>query len=379
VIEHLIRWTDDPDVGVRHAATLALGACQNTTPEVIGALIERFNDAVDSVRAAVVEPLAVKGQDYLRAIHMLASHAVSDPIYQVRCAVAAALRHIPAPNADLRRALYTLLSDSQTIVRETALETVACLTQPGQEIIDYLISVVGIPDHPVGAKATLTLATLRNLPDEALLALVQALRTHWEAAGPQIVGCLRAHVPLAPEVVNVVMDLAVLSETGTGSLRRATSGMRTCALEILGYTLDETPANMQILFDAVAPTENIGVRIAALRGMAYARTAGLSVFGLLRELIKTGPIDIRCAAGIALGRLIRNIPDPPLSGDEILEMARDVSDLLMSLPPRAAWETDSQVQNELLWALSWIVMRARAKIPQLPPRGSEDPRRDFDE
>jgi hypothetical protein len=93
----------------------------------------------------------------------------------------------------------------------------------------------------------------------------------------------------------------------------------------------------------------------------------------LREALSSGPLEVRCAAGIALGFIVRNIPDPPLTGKELLEIARDLADVLSRLTKHAAWDENSQRQNEVHRALGWVVARARPTIPRLGPR-SEDPR-----
>ncbi len=371
VISQLARWTDDPDVGVRLAAAMALGTCRNETPEVLAALVERLDDPADSVRAAVVEPLARKGWRSAQATHALA-HMISDPIYHVRRAVAAALRHVPELNDDLRHALYVLLSDREMLVRETTLETIRHLKDPGPEIIDYLMALAAMPDHPIGLKAIRALAALRGLSNQALLVLVQALRTHWENAGREIVACLQAHAPLPPEVINHVMDLAVQREFGSSQARRAAVGLRALALEVLGQALDNTSAVLQILLDATNPAESPHVRAAALRSLAHARTVGSNTLHILREHLKNGTGEVRRAAAITLGHLIRNLPDPPLSGEDMLAVARDVADALVELTPHASWEAESRAQDELLWALNWIVERARPAIPRLPARAESE-------
>jgi hypothetical protein len=372
VITQLIRWSDDPDVRVRQAAIRALGACLNATPDVLEALIERLEDASDSIRAAVVEPLVLKGRDYPPAIHML-RHAATDPIYHVRHAVATSLRHIPQPGRELQTVLQALLSDREVIVREATLQTIGCLASPGDEIIDYLISLAGMPEHPITRTAVRAMASLRGLPDRALIALVQSLEVYRDSLGREIVACLAAHVPLSSEVIYRVMDLAVLSEMGSDQARRASASLRALGLEILGYALDAAPAVLQILMEAYTTSDNVAARAAALRAMAHARDVPLSVLSVLQGALKSGPYEIRCAAGVALGHLIRNMPAPPLMGDQLLETARDLADVLMREQPHAAWEEGAQTQNELLQALSWVVGRARPTLPRLSAR-SEDAR-----
>ncbi len=369
VITQLVRWTHETDASVRHAATKALGVCRNRTPEVIEALIERLGDPADSVREIAIEPLAAKGADDPQVAHMLL-HMVRDPIDRVRCAVASAFRHFPDPEPEMRQALETLLSDGEMSVREATLETIAQLNNPGPEIINYLISLFPVQEHGIGSKAVQTLAALRGLPEHALLALAKALQVHWEHLGEQITACLQAHLPLSGEVINEIMDLAVLRSVGSRQTTRVPARLRALALEVLGYALEETPAALRVLLEATDDQESTEIQIAALHGLARARVMWPSIKQILAQFIERGPLEVRCAAGIALGTLIRNLPDPPLSSEEMLKTARSLAELLSELPPRASWESDTKLQNEVLLALSWVVARARPTLPRLAA-GSE--------
>ncbi len=370
VILQLVRWADDPDAGVRQAALAALGTCLNTDVEVIDALIERLDDGSDSIRAAAIEPLVLKGRDHPYALHML-THTVSDPVYQVRCAIASALRHVPAPDENVQDVLNTLLSDREMIVRETALETVRQLDEPGPDVIDHLIALITMPDHPIRPLAVRAMAALRNLPERALLALIQSLHAYGDTLGGEVVACLRAHAPLSADVLNQAMDLAVLHDMGAGPGRHAPEILRALALEILSYTLWDTPAVLQVLLEAANQSDNARVRIAALRGLGHARVMSPGVLNTLGITLKNGMLEVRCAAGITLARLIRNLPDPPLEGEQLLDIARTLAALLAELPPRAAWERDSETQNEVLRALGWVVARARPSLPRLASRSEE--------
>ena len=313
----------------------------------------------------------IKARDHPYALHML-SHIASDPIYQVRCAIASALRHIPAPDGELQDVLNTLLSDRETLVRETTLDTIRQLAEPGPDIIDHLISLATMPEHPIRRKAVQALASLKNLPDRALLALLQALQVYDEALGREIVACLRAHTPLSMTVLNHVMDLAVLPDTGTEHTRQSSANLRALALEVLGYSLlDDASVALQILLEAASQPNSIPVKVAALRGLAYARVMSPSVMNTLGMALKNGPLPVRSAAGIALAHLIRRLPDPPLEGEQLLEVARTLADILMELPAKSAWEPESRTQNEVLQALSWVVARGRPTLPRLGER-SED-------
>lgn len=379
VIEYLIDWTYDPEVAVRRAASQVLGTCQNETDNVIEALVERLlSDPADSVRAEAVELLARKGGDRRQVIHVLA-HTIRDPIPSVRCAVASALRHYPQPDEQLREALKTLLSDREVIVRETALDTIAELRDPGQEIInEYLIPLTHMQDSGIGAKAVRALSSLRNLPDNAQMALVDALPSHWETQGRQVAECIEAHTPLGMEVVNAIMDLSVLRDIGTTRETRVPTGLLALALEMLGYALEDSPDVTRVLIEAATRGPGTEVQVAALRGLAGARSLWPDIRHTLTTLLDSGPLEVRCAAARTLGALIRSLPDPLLRGEEMIDLAGRVANLLRQITPRAAWEANTEAQNELLYALNAIVARARITPPRLSAY-SEDPAGQLDE
>jgi HEAT repeat protein len=364
VIDHLVEWTGDEEVTVRRAAALALGTCLNKTPEVMQALIECLADPVDSIRADVVEPLAHKGRDEARVMHVLA-HAVSDSTHRVRCAVAAAIRHFPEPNADLRGALKLLLGDKEVIVREAALDTIAGLKEPGGDLIEEVVALVKVQDFGIGARAVRALAGLRGLPQSALLALVGALPTHWEVEGEAMAACLRAHFPLGLDLVYQIMDLAVLRSVGMTQAARLPGGLRVLALDILGHGLDEAPDIVSVLLEAANDGSSPEVQIAALRGLAHSRTLWPEVRQVMFRLVREGPLPVRCSAGVALGRLMHSLPDPPLSAADMGELAGMLAALLKEITPRASWEIDTQTQNDLLRALSQVVARSRPSPPRL--------------
>jgi hypothetical protein len=91
----------------------------------------------------------------------------------------------------------------------------------------------------------------------------------------------------------------------------------------------------------------------------------------LLALMKQGPLPVRCAAGVTLGHLIRHLPDPPFQNTELSSLGEMIAGLLKELPPRASWEADASLQNELLMALNWIIARARPTPPRLVSRLEE--------
>lgn len=376
VINQLIAWSRDADVAVRRAAIAALGTANNASNEVLQALIECLDDPSDSIREMVLDPLARKGKENDKVIHML-MHTVSDPRYSVRKALAHALRHFRVPVEDVRQALQVLLSDRDIIVREAALETIATLLEPGDEIIDYLISLAPLQEHGMGARAVEAMSGLRGLPERALLTLVQALPIHWQPLGDRIVACLRGHAPLPPNVMNEVMDLAVLHNVGSTQLSKYPAGLRSLALEILSLAQDETPAVLQILLQAATEAQNTEVQIAAIRGLANIRRDWPGIKETLFKLMRHPRPEIRFAAGVTLGKLVQYLPDPPLDGPEIVGLTHTLINLLKEAPARASWESDTDIQNDLLIILSGVVSRVRP-TPPLLTAGSENADRYLD-
>lgn len=371
VLDLLIRWTDDPDGNVRRAALGALGACLNDDPAILDAVRARFDDAADSVREAAIEPLVLKGKDHPSALHIL-GHVAGDPIAEVRAALARAVRHITRPDVEIQWILSTLLSDREIEVREAALDTIGELDYPGTDVLDHLVGLVTMPDHPIKGKAVVTLAKQRNLPEWALLALVQALGSYGEVLGEEIVACLRDHAPLGLEVLAELTDLATPREHGTRRMRAASSELRSLALEILGYSLDESPVTQRILAEALE-SDNRRVRVAAMRGLAHVRQVSPDVLERLERLLRSDQLEVRCAAGVTLGHLIRGLPYLALEGDDLLGVARGLARTLSELTPHAAWERESQSQNEILQALNWVVARCRPDLPRLSARSEDAP------
>jgi hypothetical protein len=280
--------------------------------------------------------------------------------------VAEALRHFPEPNVELRAALRLLLNDREVIVREAALETLAGLKTPGIELIDDVVALVRVQDFGIGVHAVRALARQRDLPLPALVALVGALPSHWEAEGRAIAACLKAHYPLGIDLINRIMDLAVARPVGLTQAGRQPDGLRALALEILGYGLDEAPDIVSVLSDIASDSASPDVQAAALRGLAHSRTLWPEVKQVMFQRLSDGTLAVRCAAGVALGRLMHCLPDPPLSAEEMTRLAETLAALLKEITPRAAWENGAQTQNDLLRALNQVVARSRPSAPRLP-------------
>lgn len=376
VVEYLIDWTHDPAPEIRHAAIQALGSCKNNTPGVVSALVEQLRYPGDRGKAEAIECLALKAHSEQQLAHVLV-HVVEDRVIAVRRAVAAALRHFPEPDETLRGVLKTLLTDSEMDVREAALESVAAMRHPGEEIIkDYLVPMVNISNLRISTRTVRALAALRGLPDEALLRLVQALPMHGEAAGREIVDCVTAHIPLSIDVVDEIMDLSISRSLSGRQSQRNQIGQQALALEMLGCVIKESPDMTRILVQQALNGESEEIQIAALRGLANARAMWTEVQEALFSLLHHNSHRIRYTAAISLGTLIRNLPALPFEAQELLSLAEEVSTLLGQVRPRASWRPDTEVQNDLLHALSWIVSRARPRRPRLSAY-SKDPGSQF--
>lgn len=370
VVAHLVTWSADPDVRVRRSAVRALAECRNNTHEVLNALLARLDDPADNIRILAIEPLVVKGLNYNPAAHML-RHAAKDAIYQVRQAVARALRHVAEPDDNLQYVLHLLLSDQEVAVREEAIRTIAHMSNPGDMIIDYLIALVDLPDHPITRSAVRSLASLSHLPERALLALVQALDANWEQMGEMIADCLKEH-DLSQHIINRLSQMAASNPKGSLPDQYRPPGLRALALDVLGRSLDSAPAFiLPTMWEAADHSENMLVRIAAFGALAQAREITSSVAQMLLRALKDPLVEIRCAAAIALGYLVRRQPDPPLQADDMVTIARAIQQMLSEIPACDAWEPGSQLQSQLLRALGWIVPRTRKMRLQLGAQ-SED-------
>ncbi len=377
VIEQLVRWSSDRDVGVRRAAVGALGRCLNTQAMILEALVERLDDPVDSIREAVIEPLVRKGKENLRIRHLLA-HVVRDPIYSVRRAVAAALHHFERPDADVRHLLETLLNDREIIVRETTLETIAHIKEPGHEIISYLIGLVEVPSSPIAGRALRALVSLRDLPEQALVAIVENLPSYWEIAQQEIKRCLKDHMPLGPEIVSHLIELAGVDGLSAGA-DRSPAGLRALILEVLGYVIEDSAAIMQFLLETAASETDVELRSVALRALANSGAMTPTLRRVLLHSMNQGEsIHVRAAAGCALGRLIYRLPDHTFDEQEVLKVAHGLASLLKEIQPRASWELGTELQNEVYVALQQVVSRARPTRPRLAAR-SENPAGDLDQ
>ena len=193
---------------------------------------------------------------------------------------------------------------------------------------------------------------------------------HWEHEGRAITDCLKAHYPLGMDLLNRVMDLAVARGVGMTEAGRHADGLRALALEILGHELDEAQDIHTVLIEA-ADCSSPDVQIAALRGLGLVRVLWPDIRDVMFKQLNEGTLAVRCAAGIALGRLMHTLPDPPLNAEEINGLAERLAALLREITPRAAWEAEAQTQNDLLRALNQVMARGRPSPPRLPARADD--------
>ncbi len=366
VISLLIRWTHDPNVNVRRASTLALGTCTNDTSEVLEALLERIDD-IDSIREAVIEPLVIKGRDHPEVLNILA-HIVRDHMAGIRIAIATALHHFTHPGPQIQGLLHVLLRDTDPEVRAATLRTVAAMENPGPQLIEDMISLTSVQNHIIASQAISSLAGLRNLPGEALVALVKALPVYWQTTGDEVLRCMQAHAPLPTDVVNEVMDHAVSRESSRPTPTRVSAGLRAVALRILGLAITEHAEVMHILLEAAVEAEASEVRIAAIRALSAARELTPTIRGRLLHLLQRSTLAVRCAGAITLGELVYRLPDPGFDYDDLMDISNHLAGLLEEITPRAAWEPDRELQDAVLQALDRVIARARRSMPRLGPR-----------
>jgi hypothetical protein len=374
VTELLTEWANSKEVvEVRYQAVMALGACLNESNDVLEALVGCLDDPVDMVKAEAIDPLAVKGQNNNLIIHRL-SHLVRELSSLVRIALA---KHFPRPDDEIKRIMITLLRDGDRAVRLATLKSAARLEQPDDEIVDNLIAMLKVTDPEIKQETVMTLAALRHLPDRAVSALAGTLPSYWESCGTAIRDCLAAHAPLGKDIAQQLQDMIQMKPGKPYTVYQAPGGLAALVLESLGYTLAEKSSLsgdlLKVARDAPsAKSEDKqkqidAVRVGALRGLAQAREMNPELKETLVNLLGSGPLAVRSAAGITLAHLIRNLPNPPFDGKEILDVARQVGLLFddKNLKPSASWEKNGEVENDLLLALNWLVAFARLDLPRL--------------
>jgi hypothetical protein len=372
VLDYLMAWRHDTHVAVRQAVTRALGVCLNDSAEITDALLTLLHDSVPEVRVVAVDQLIRKAQHDSRVMHTLLQHTIEDQAYVVRMQLAASLGHVRKVDDDLRTAIRTLLSDGTLSVQEAMIEAIAQLGNPGDDIVeDILVSMSASTRPSIAARAVRTLASLRQLPDSALRALVLALPAHWETLGESIKACLQAHAPLNVDIGHLIMDLAVLRDvTPTPHVPVA---LRALATEMLGFAADRVPGVLELLLRIAKEARNPDAQIAAARAFAYMRTPDREVIEALLCLLQIGaspsekgPVTVRCAVAVALGSLAHNQPEWPLADAEVVQLADALFGLLGEVPRRAAWEPESDLQNDVFLALSHVAARLRPAAPRLP-------------
>jgi hypothetical protein len=89
------------------------------------------------------------------------------------------------------------------------------------------------------------------------------------------------------------------------------------------------------------------------------------------QRLADGALPVRSTAGVALGRLMHSLPDPPLNRDEMTGLAEQLAALLREITPRAAWEDGAETQNDLLRALNQVVARSKPSLPRLAAHSEE--------
>jgi hypothetical protein len=349
VIERLVEWAKDADLEVRIATAGALGACHNNTNAVMHALDDLLGDPVEMVRRRAVEVLAVKGCDDPDIVHTLL-HAASDDSPGVRISLGRSLGTLRELAADVRRTLLALLGDHHYSVREAAMRSVAEIADPGEPIVQQLVSLARERETDCASTAIETLTALRGLPTCALSALVDALPDHVTMHGEAIAECLRAHSPLCAELVHTLMDLAL---GGSGTARQI-------AIDVIGYSLDSVPGVLEALMRLVESPEPEWRRTAVF-SLSHADQLPDYAIARLFQMLDGEGLEVRQAAAVALARLSQRLPGLWLNREQVITTANRLYTLLHELPPRAAWESGGDTQNETLNALGWIARYVRSR------------------
>jgi HEAT repeat protein len=349
VIERLIEWAKDANPEVRIATTRTLGTCHNNSNAVMRTLDDLLDDPVEMVRQRTVEVLAVKGGDNPDIVHTLL-HAVSDDSPSVRSSLGRSLGALRELASDVRRTLLALLNDHHYSVREAAMRSVPEIADPGEPIVQQLVSLVREREAGCSSAAITALAALRGLPTCALLALVDALPDHVTTRGDAIAECLRAHSPLCAELIHALIDLAL---GGSGAARQI-------AIDVIGYSLDSVPGVLEALMQLVEGQE-LEWRRAAILSLSHASQLPDHAIARLFQMLDGDVLEVRQAAAVALARLSRRLPGLWLNREQVINIANRLYTLLHELPPRAAWESGGDTQNETLNALNWVARYIRSR------------------
>jgi HEAT repeat protein len=355
VIDHLIMWTQAESPAIRRAAATALGASENDTDDVLRALERLMNDPVDTVRRPAVEMLAHKGHDDPRIAHLL-THAVSDSSYNVRIGLAMALREFKQPDQPIRMTILKLLSDTHVNVREAVLESVAQMENPGEEIIRHLTGLVRASDRTANEPVLMALAGLRRLPADTLITMIEMLPMVQLPVAEAILECIQAHMlTKAEEIAYPLLDVAL----------GAPATLKPAVVDVLGTAIHAAGGILEVLLQ-LADEENAALQQAAIASLAHARKVPSHTVARLISLLGERNRDVRLAAAVTLAKLARTLPDLDLDHRQTRLLANTLYNLLHELPPRAAWETGGESQDEALYALNWIAYRMRPGRLQLP-------------
>lgn len=358
VVDHLILWTQDNNSEIRLAAANALGVCENDTDDVIRALERLAGDSGEAVRRVAVEMLARKGRDDSRAVHLL-THMVNDSSHTVRIGLARALREFKQPDAAIRGTLQELLGDPHLGVREAILGSIAQMDDPGEEIIRHLTGLVRAVDRSANETVLMTLASLRQLTTDTLIAMIDVLPMVQPAVANAILECVQAHMPTkAEEIAYPLLDMAL----------GAPGNLKPAVINTLGMAIHAAGGILEVLLQ-LTDENNVTLQRAAISSLACARKIPSHTVERLFGLLDNENRDVRLSAAITLAKLGRHLPDLNLDHRQVERLAKVLYGLLHEIPPRAAWETGGEIQNEALYALNWVAYSMRPGRMQLTSGG----------
>lgn len=362
ILSRLEMLVHDNNRTVRSKAVEALSTCTNNSSSIFNTLLEQLNAPTESQREAVIMPLLIKGGSDAR-IPAVLRHAAGQAL-SIRRKVAEALRHYAAPSPEIRRLILALLRDADESVRRAMLQSVATMKEPGDDVIVALSAMAKVKDSPLLPEVIHTLASIRPLPDEVLLTLVNALPQSWEKCGDDIRTALLNHLPLSATLISRMKKLA-FAEVPDGT--RIPTHLRAIAVETLRESLSDPLMLKNVLKLAVGASVDVRLRIAAIQTVAFSTTMSQQLKAAMLHLIDDPIQEIRVAAGVALGRLVYTLPDHGFDQAELFDIAHRLALMLDEVPVCASWEEESLTQNEVYMAMTRVVSRIRPEPPQLMP------------
>lgn len=147
--------SDDP--GRRFGAAACLARLEPPGPSLVPALVEALAHREGDVRWNAARLLVDAGRLHPDVLGLLLGLARSDDRPRVRRMAAFALRELAPDHPETSRALLDASHDKETDVRRAALAAMATLADPGADVLERLVAVLG-GDHDPASRRIATVA-----------------------------------------------------------------------------------------------------------------------------------------------------------------------------------------------------------------------------